>query len=475
MFGCAHIEGRDPLGAMSRLPGSSSSTYTPQEPVLTASKDQGKEQSPLPKDWEEGNGSIPKELSGKPLNISECIRIGLETNPNTRSTWQAVRSAAGRAGEEKSAYFPEVDLSSSAAREKQVSLQVVPSKQQPITGNLFSTGLTLNYLLFDGGGRSARVSGALADLEALGFQHNAALQNVALIIEQSYYALLASRWSQQVAEETVRSAQYHVSLSRARYDAGLVPRSDVLKAETEKADADLTLVSAKSTIRIAEGALASAMGLKVSVPLDIVEIPESSRVRESEEMDRLLDEAMRNRPELLAAVAGIRSKQAGIEEARSQYWPKINASAGYGWVDDGFPPNQEQWSIGLGLSFPLFTGFKRGYQAERARADTEQAKAGYVSELRDVELEVWTAYSKLREAEEAIQAAHAFVASAEESARLAEGEYKAGTGDIIALIDARTAHTSARNRLLQARLAWHIAQANFKKAVGRSLTSDIGK
>jgi outer membrane protein TolC len=457
MFGCAHLDAGDPLGAMSRLPGPSSSAYTPQEPILTAWKEQG------------------KELSGKPLNISECIRIGLETNPDTQSTWQAVRSAAARAGEEKSAYFPEVDLSSSAAREKEVSFQAVQSKQQPITGNLFSTGLALNYLLFDGGGRSARVSGALADLETLGFQHNATLQNVALRIEQFYYALLASRWSLQVAGETVRSAQYHVRLSRARYDAGLVPRSDILKAETEKADADLTLVSAKSTVRIAEGALASAMGLKVSVPLDIVEIPESSRVRESEEMDRLLDEAMKNRPELLAAVARIRSKQAGIEEAKSRWWPKVSASAGYGWIDDGFPPNQEQWSIGLGLSFPLFTGFQRGYQAERARTDTEQAKAEYASQLRGVELEVWTAYSKIKEAEEAIQAAHAFVASAEESARLSEGEYKAGTGNIIALIDARTAHTSARNRLLQARFAWYTARAQFAKSVGRSLTSDIGK
>jgi outer membrane protein len=437
--------------------------YLLPKPLLPTWKQQGTEEA-----------SPVQELSGKPLSISDCIRIGLETNPDSRSTWQAVRSAAARAGEEKSAYFPEVDLSSSAVRERQVTPQSLQSQQQPGEKDFFSTSLALSYLLFDGEARSARVSGAMADLDALGFQHNATLQGVALEIEQSYYTLLASRWALQVAEETVRDTQYHVRLSQARFDTGLVPRSDVLKTETEKADADLAVVSARNSVRIAEGTLASTMGLKVSIPIDIVDIPEVTPTSESEEIDRLLDEARKNRPDLLAAVARIRSKQAGIEEARSQYWPKINANAGYGWVDDRFFPDEDEWSIGLSLTFPLFTGFRRGYGVGRARMDTEQAKAEYASRLRGVELEVWTVYSNLREAEEAIQAAHAFVASAEESARLAEGEYKAGTGNIIALIDAQTALTSARNRLLQARFVWYTARAQFAKSVGRSLTSDIG-
>jgi outer membrane protein len=450
LSGCATL---NPEGEVSKTPISPSQPFVGRSPVA------------------EGNAwaisQTADELSGRTLTLAECIRIGLERNPQTAGSWEAVRSAAARAGEEKSAYFPEVNFSTSA--------QTLKSLQRPSADNFFSTGLALNYLLFDGGTRSARVSGARADLEALGYQHNATLRNVALKIEQSYFILLASRWSQQVAEETVRNAQYHVRLAQARFDAGLVPRSDVLKAATEKADADLSLVSAKNAVRIAEGALASAMGLKVSVPIDIADVPESAQTKETEAMEQLLAEATKNRPELLSAVAKVRSKQAGIEEARAQYWPNVSANAGYGWGDDSFPPSQDEWFVGLSLSFPLFTGFKRGYQVERAKTDAEQVKADYVSQLRDVELEVWTAYSKLKEAEETIQAAHAFVASAEESVRLAEAEYKAGTGNIIGLIDAQTALTLARNRLVQARFAWYMARAQFQKSVGRSLTSDTGK
>jgi outer membrane protein len=454
--GCAHLDSMDPLGSMARVPGSSAAVYAPLS---------------RPEDRVEIRDDVQPDITARILTLADCVRIGLELNPATKSTWQALRSAAARVGEEQSAYFPEIDLLAGAVREKQVTFQSLESKQPPSIDNLYTTAFALKYLLFDGGQRSAKVGGVQADLQSVGFQHNAGLQSVALKAEQAYYTLLATQWALQVAEETVRSNESHVRLAQARFDSGLVPRSDVLKAATAKADADLALVGARDLVRIAEGTLVSAMGLKVSTPVRIADVPENAHGHETQDMNRLLDEAARNRPELLAAASKVKAKQAAIIEAKSQYWPKLNANAGYGWIDNTFFPNHDQWAVGVTLDFSLFTGFKREYQVKRAKSDTEQARADYVSQLRGVELEVWTAYSRLIEADEAIQAAQIFVASADESARLADGEYKAGAGTIIALIDAQTALTSARNRLVQARFSWYTVRAQFEKAIGRSLIS----
>ena len=474
--GCAHtgVTFSDPLGVMPEIPHSSSATYQPRDASLSTlgGGENGESVSPG-QNQTLTEGDIPSEFKGKVLTLGDCFRVALASNPQTRSSWDAVRSATARVGEETSAYLPSADLSANAVRQKQVTFQGLQAGQPAETGDLFDAAFGLSYLLFDGGQRSAKVSRAQADLQALGFQHNTALQEVALQVEQSYYSLLASRWSLQVAEKTVRNAEYHVRLSQARFDNGLAPRSDVLKAETERADTDLSLVSARNRNRIAEGTLVSALGLKVSIPIEISDIPESMYLREMENMDQLLDEATKNRPELLAAVAKVKSAESAIQEAKSQYWPKVTANAGYGWIDDTFFPNHDQWSLGLSLSFPLFTGFKRGYQVERTERDLDQTRSDYASRLRGVELEVWTAYWKLLEAGEAIQAAQTFVASAEESARLAEGEYKAGTGNIIALIDAQTALSSARNRIVQARFDWYTARARFERIVGRSLVAGV--
>jgi len=182
-----------------------------------------------------------------------------------------------------------------------------------------------------------------------------------------------------------------------------------------------------------------------------------------------LNEATLNRPELQAALAEVRIQEAAGRIAKSRYWPTVAFDTGFGWLGRSFPPSQQQWSVGVALDLPLFTGFDRNYQLHASKADLARAIAQREGVLRGVELEVWTAYWQTVEAGQAIGAAKWFVASAEESARVAEGEYKNGTGSIIGLIDAQTARTAAKARLIQARLNWRAAMARFERAVGRSL------
>ncbi len=365
--------------------------------------------------------------------------------------------------------MPSVDLTAGADRADTVSLD---SREDTGAHDTVDAWFGVRYLLFDGGARSARLKGAEADLLAADFQHNAKLQDVALRVEEAYYQLLAAREFERVAEETVRQAKYHVELARARHDCGLVSKSDVLKAETEKADADLKLVQARSRVRIARGNLANVMGLRPSEAFDVAEIPKGPHQREIEDINRLMAEAARQRPELRAAISSIESSRARVKAAKADYWPEITLNTGYGRRDRSFIPDRDEWSVGIGLNLRLFDGLKREYAIRRAKSDLAETRARYERLLRGIELEVWTAYSKLIEAGQAIEAALALVKSAEESARVAEGKYKNGTASIIEVTDAQTARTAARVRLVQARLDWYTALARLERAVGRILVKD---
>jgi outer membrane protein len=313
------------------------------------------------------------------------------------------------------------------------------------------------------------VDAAAAEVLAAGFQHNAALQDVALEVVESYYNLLAARSFRALAEETVRQRDYQLRLAEARYRAGVVAKSDVLRAQTEKADADLNLVRAKNAVEVAKGRLATAMGLPVSTGLQVADAPEVDYTQEFADIEALLDEAAHNRPELKTALAQVRSREAAVRLAESRYWPAVAVDTGLGWLGRTFPPDQDQRSVGVALDLPLFTGFDRNYQLHGSKADLDRAIAARQAVLQGVELEVWTAYWQTIEAGQAIGAAERFVASAEESARVAEGEYKNGTGSMIGLIDAQTTRTVARDRLIQARLDWRTAIVRFERSVGRSL------
>jgi outer membrane protein TolC len=373
-------------------------------------------------------------------------------------------------GEKRAAFFPSVGLTSEARRADPALLDG-GAERKP--ANSFDAGLGLQYLIFDGSGRSSRVRGAEADLLAANFRHNATLQEVALSVEEAYYELLADRSSMNVAEEAVKQAQSHVELAEARHAGGVVARSDVLKAETEKAAADLELVRARSAVQIARGRLSSAMGLSVSESFEIADLPKQTNEQKLSDVHSFLDEAANNRPELQSALAQIEGKRADVRAAQARYWPVLTSNASYGWQDREPEGDREAWAVAVGMSVPLFSGFERAYQVRRAKYDLEKAISDQAELLRGVELEVWTAYSRVVEAGEAIGAAEKLVASAEESARAAEAEYRTGAGSIIELIDAQTARTAANTRRVQADLDWHMARARLRRAIGRMLAEPI--
>jgi outer membrane protein TolC len=446
LSGCGTI---DPWSEMSKTPPSRSALFGVPSPGGATSQ-------PL------------ADLSGRTLTLAECIRVALERNPRTAASWQAARAAAARVGQSKSEYFPTVGFGTDATRANPAELD---DKADSGTQNTFNALFGVRYLLFDGGGREARLMAAKEDLLAANFRHNTVLQDVALAAEEAYYELLAARQLRDVAQETVKQTGQHVALAEARHKVGVAAKSDVLQAQTEKADADLSLVRADSAVRVGKGRLANALGLRVSQTVEIAQpqLPQDIHRLELADIEQLLDEAAATRPELKAALAQVEVQRAAVKSAEARYWPSVTAGADAGWIGRTFPPNLSQWNLGLGVDWALFTGFDRNYQVHRSKSDLARSIAERESLLQGVELEVWTAYQRVIEASQAIDAAGRFVASAEENARVAEGEYKNGVGSIIALIDAQTAHSTARTQLVRAQLDWYTAMARFERAIGRTL------
>lgn len=421
--------------------------------------------SPQPKPMGIDNKQL-LSLEGRSLSLAQCIKIALEQNPQTRETWHRARSAAAGIGQARSLYMPSVDVTAAATRGDPV---ILDNRQETGTVDTFAAGFGVRYLLFDGGARSAGLTGAESDLLAANFQHNATLQDVALKVEEAYYQLLAARELKRVAEQTIRQTQYHVDVARARYQNGLVARSDVLKAETEKADADLLMVRARSRVRVVQGQLANAMGFVPTENFAVMGLPENPHQREMKDIKHLMEDASSRRPELRAALARVGTARSNVAAGKARYWPRVTLNTDYGLRDRTFVPERDEWSLGIGITWSLFDGLNREYTIRRAQSDLDRSVAEYEKLLRGVELEVWTAYSHLIEADQAIEAAGVLVASAEENARVTEGQYKNGITSIIEVTDAQTSRTTANVRLVEARLDWYTALAELERAIGRIL------
>jgi outer membrane protein TolC len=184
-------------------------------------------------------------------------------------------------------------------------------------------------------------------------------------------------------------------------------------------------------------------------------------------IDVLLSTAKAARPDLAAAAATYGEARANARSAFGRRLPSLIAQGNVGRTYlAGSSEPRESYSVGLGLSIPIFNGFTWEYDALAAReaARAQAARAEQVGQR--AVLEVFTGYYALRTATQSVRTSDELYASASESAQAALGRYRAGVGSLLELLTAESALGDARAIRIQARLNWHIALLQLAHDVG---------
>jgi outer membrane protein len=412
---------------------------------------------------------VPDPEEG-PLSLAECIHIAMHNSPEARISWQSTRAAEATVGQNWGQMLPQLNFNAAAQRVKYQVLTEVEAAYQRTT---YEANFGVRQLLYDGGQTGSRLSAARAALRSADFQHNTTLQDVALQTEQAYYELLTAQAILEVANDAVTQRQRHQDLADRKLGAGRGRKVEVLRAGARLAEAQLGVVESRNQVRTARGRLARSMGLSPSAPVEIRDIPVDLHQEEMEDVDKLLARASRTRPRLRAASEEVQRWKSLLSAEEGGRLPSLHANASYGWNDIHIlPEEKEEWSASLNLEWGLFTGFQRTYAIRHARARLQRSIRTYEKLLRDVELDVWVAYSRVIRSRESIRAAQTYVDSASETQRVAERGYEGGRATIVELIDAQTELTRARARLVRSRMQWYSSIARLERAVGQLLSNE---
>ena len=176
--------------------------------------------------------------------------------------------------------------------------------------------------------------------------------------------------------------------------------------------------------------------------------------------------ALKQRPEILAARQKVEVSRQGVSGAKSAFGPRVNADAGIGVRDDSFFPSDPEWTLGVSVDVPVFTGFSLQRKLGRAKADLSRDEALLAGLALNIRQEVWTAAANLQTAGEAIAASEVLVRQADESLRMARERYEAGAGVITDLLDAETDRARAGLSLTRARWDYRVYRAEFDWSTG---------
>ena len=396
---------------------------------------------------------------GMPLTLAQAIDIALANNPSTRIAWLQARAAQAQVGSAESAFLPEIDLDANVSRTR--------NTQSGAAQTTFGPSATLNYLLFDFGGRSAAVEQARQTLIASNFLHNQSIQDVILRTQTAYYNYLAARSLLAAEDATIKERKTSLDAADARHNAGVATIADVLQGRTALSQATLNRESIAGNLRTIEGQLATTMGLPAATQFDFGELPlEIPTTRVTEAVDALIDRAVKARPDLAAARAVAQRSEARVREVRSQFLPTVALSSSIGHTNVSGGGSFNPYSIGIGVRWPVFTGFRNVYDVRQAEMEARIAHEDVRSVEQQVNLQVWTSYYALQTATERLTTARDLLTSAQQSVDVASSRYRAGVGGILDLLTAEAALESARAQEVEARTDWFLSVAQLAHDTG---------
>jgi len=414
---------------------------------------------PRPSPQAAGRGTgVPcaREIPAAPLTAIDAVDLTLCNNPQTREIWAAARFQAAQVGVAQAAWLPNLDGRLGVSR--------LWSEQRNYNSN--SAALTLSWLVFDSGARSASGESARQLLASAVATQDATVQSLFLSALQSFYTAQAARAAVASTTEAERAAREGFNAAESRYEVGVATPADRLLAQTALSQATLIRIKAEGEARNALGALASVMGFRAGQPIELAPPPAGQPdAAFAQDVAALIAEAEARRPDLKAAEAQVRAAEAGVDLARAQGRPTITVSAVPTWAEvDRVAANGGV--VGVTVNLPLFTGFDTTYRVRAAEAQVDLRAAQRDSLRNQVALDVWRAYQSLTTATQSLRTTLDLVASAEQSERVALGRYKAGVGNVLDLLTAQSALAAARLQRIQAALDWYVFRATLAQAVG---------
>jgi len=419
------------------------------------------------------------QASGKrTYDLPSLVDLALRLNPQTRRAWFVALADEGQLGRSHANNYPMASAEAEGGYFK-LPLQF-PGQSLVIRNNVFFPQFKVSYDLLDFGRTRADERKAREELIAANFNFNQAIQDVVFNVERSFYALAAAMADVSAAESNLKLANVALASVERRHQVGVATKPQVLLAKQVQAQAVYDLENAKSAVHDAEASLRQTVGVSADTDLNI-DAGQLDRLPKnlSDDVEALIAEAVRQRPDLAAQIAAVRAGDAAVARARADFYPQISVGGNYGqaiWsytVNGGHTQNLNQpfYGAGLTMRWDLFTGFDRYYAVQKTTAERGAA----LSELRSLQLNAiagtWIAYYDFLSAKKKREAAQALLTASEESYAANFESHRYGLATITDLITSERDLMSARYTFIQAKADLLISSCNLLHAVGASSRS----
>ncbi len=401
----------------------------------------------------------PLLVSTRRYVLPELIDLAQRTNPQTREAWERAREAAAQVGLVESAYLPQ--LSAEAIGGFQRTPLPIPSTLIPQgyftsdTREVVPT-LAVKWLLFDFGRKDGATTAARENSFVANVAFTGAHQKLAYAVSRDYFALGAARGKLAASEQALHTAQIDQEAVEARRSHGVATAVELAQAQRQTAQAQFNLARAQGAEQGAYQALLASVGVAPLANLSIAELSEQELPSVPPEgLERLITDALANRPDIIADLGKIRVAEANLRKEHADHNPSIalvtQAYQNIGSLSSQGSPyysvDKPGWAVFLHFSWPLFDGGMRESRESMARAEVGAARDALDQSQVAAAKDVTNAYYALRTSLAEHDWASALVRAASTAHDAELDAYHHGVGTYTELVNGENALVQSRTTL----------------------------
>ncbi len=332
----------------------------------------------------------------------------------------------------------------------------------------YSASLSASYQLDFWGQNRAALQTAEETANANRFDRDTVALTTLAAVANAYFQVLASQDRIRTSQRNIASAQRILDAVRERRNAGTGTDLDVAQQESVLANQKALVPPLRQTLDQNVNALA----VLVSRPPESVRVHGGSldRIAIPRVTPGLPSELLTQRPDIRRQEAQLASATANIGNARAQFFPTIQLTGNGGYQSSAlvslFQPHAAFFQLVGSATQPIFDGGRILGNFELAKARQDELLQIYRKTIIQAFADVDNALFSIKQTTIRLQLQRDVVAASRRAFDLSEQQLRAGTADIVTVLNTQLTLFQAEDALLQAQLARLLAIVSLYQALG---------
>jgi outer membrane protein len=401
--------------------------------------------------------------------IEQAVAVAQEHNPDILIARKKVQAARGSWIEARSGRLPW--LSSSGLYDKRQQQSQSQLRQED-----YNAILRLEQNIYTGGAVGSQVAIAQLTIDKANCELQEIISRITMEVRIAFNDILLNRAKVRVRENSVRVFEEELKTQQQNFDAGIVGKLNVQRAEVVLANERPDLFNSQTQLKDSYLRLGDLFGFDSrhgrSDPGSFEVAGELQYQPNHPDLNNCLARADATRTVIKARQKDIEIEDKQYILDRSALRPQIRAFSGYEIYSERDPAVGQEFNyggvIGINATWNIFDGFATKGRMQATRARREAAVEALAAARRSVASEVRSAFYDLEQADRVLETETHNVQTADESLEIAKSNFAAGLGTQLDILQAASDVTRTRTTRLSAIYLHNIALARLAHACGSS-------